>query len=56
MDSAMTLPPVSVSLLQLDSFKTVEDARKNITASFLEADWPNYEPTPSFPSLIFIDD
>lgn len=40
-DSAMTLPPVSVSWLPLDSFETVEDVRNKSTAYLLEVYGPS---------------
>lgn len=35
MYSAVTLPPVSVTLLQLDSYESAGDSKENITASLL---------------------
>lgn len=55
MDSAMTVPPVSVPWLKLDSYETVESSKAKITASFLGDDELNDDPTPSSSSLMVID-
>lgn len=56
MDSAIIMPQLSVIWLEMDSYETLKDTKAKIKTNLLEVDGPDKEPSPSYTSLIIIDE